>query len=165
MKKGSCIFIFVIILLTACSSPAASTTGLKPGDRVGDFLVTTGDGQEYQVSITHCPYDSSTSTESCTFPVGSSLNVACAMLDDDLSDDISLDAIWEGHQYEMTIGDQPVNLDAFGWIETEHPMAGTLRIWDVVLTSDQPGTIPVKGAVEVDGSDYNCNVILTLVEP
>jgi len=65
---------------------------INPGDKIGDFLITSGDGEDIiHVSKLHCPFDSSTGTESCKQPVGTNVNVGEGVFDDNPSSGKILD--------------------------------------------------------------------------
>lgn len=65
----------------------------------------------------------------------------------------------------MIIEGRPLNLEAFGPIDTTHPVAGTLRNWNVVIVRDKPGTISIQGSSELDGETAEMNVVLTFIAP
>ena len=65
----------------------------------------------------------------------------------------------------MSIEGRLVNLEAFGPIDTYHPVAGKLRNWNVVIVTDTPGTISIKGSSMQDGEAVEMNVVLTFTIP
>jgi hypothetical protein len=162
------LIIFVVIILGACATGRQVEVGgiIHPGDKVGDFLITRGKGEEViQVSFVHCPYDADTSTESCEFQVGTKVNVACAIYDEESFEGKGLDEIWSKHSLQMEIEGRPVDLKAFGSVDLHHPAVGALRNWNVVIVTDKPGTITTRGALVVDDQPSECNVVLTFVQP
>lgn len=79
MKKTCLSDAYWVFILSACatatSQPIEGT--INPGDKIGDFLITTGDGEDVIfVTKVHCPFDGSTETESCEQPVGTKVNVS-----------------------------------------------------------------------------------------
>jgi hypothetical protein len=91
--------------------------------------------------------------------VGTKVNVSNSFYGKDL------DAIWSRHTYDMSIEGRLVNLEAFGPIDTSHPVVGKLRNWNVVIVSDKPGTISIQGSSQLDGETVEMNVILTFIAP
>lgn len=169
MKKLTRLLPIVLFVLASASCIKTGSTSaedmINPGDMIGDFLVTTGNDKDVTyVSKLHCPFDSKTSTESCEIPVGTKVNVSNSFMGDDYNGK-NLDAIWSRHTYEMSIEGRPVNLEAFGPIDTSHPVAGKLRNWNVVIVSDTPGTISIEGAGTLDGETVVMNVVLTFITP
>lgn len=169
MKKTGygLLFCLFMIVLASCTLATSGSNEeiLNPGDKIGNFLITTGIDEEVTyVSKLHCPFDAKTSTESCELPVGTKVNVSNSFQGDDYNGK-NLDAVWSRHKYEMSIEGKPVNLDAFGPIDTYHPVAGKLRNWNVVIVTDMPGTISIKGSATLDDEIVDMNVVLTFVTP
>jgi hypothetical protein len=169
----------LIVFVTACAAPIqiSPTTApaqtltsakdlIRPGDKIGNFLVTTGIDEEVTyVSKLHCPFDAKTSTESCEIPVGTKVNVSNSFYDPNDRDGAGLDDIWARQTYKMRIEGRFVNLEAFCPIDTYHPVAGKLRNWNVVIVTDTPGTISIKGSSMQDGEAVEMNVVLTFTIP
>jgi hypothetical protein len=143
----------------------ASAEPIRPGDQVGGFLVTrrADDEDIIYVSMVHCGYDESTLTESCDLPVGSKVNLAPAIFDDDPNDSLDLDAIWAAHTSEMTIEGRPVDLEAFGPIDVPF-INSRLRHWNVVIVGGQPGTLHAHAVAVLEGETYEFNFVLTFYE-
>jgi hypothetical protein len=169
----------LIVCLTACTAPiqispttapAQTLTSAKdliePGDKIGNFLIATGIDEEVMyVSKLHCPFDAKTGTESCEIPVGTKVNVSNSFYDPNDRDGAGLDDIWARHTYKMSIEGRLVNLEAFGPIDTYHPVAGKLRNWNVVIFTNTPGTISIKGNSTLDNETVEMNVVLTFAIP
>jgi hypothetical protein len=150
----------------ASATPTASEQMINPGDKVGDFLITTGGSKGITyVSTIHCPYDESAGIESCKIKVGTKVNVAVGIYDDSPSSGKTLDEYWSEHTYEMVIEGRPVNLQAFGSIEIYHPVVGTIRLWNVVIVTDKPGKITAQSTGVVDDEHINETAILTFIAP
>ena len=97
------------------ATPQPSDEVISPGDRIGDFLITTEDSEDViYVAKLHCPFDSSTNTESCEQPAGTKVNVGLGVYDDDPSGGKTLDEYWSEQTHEMIIEGRPINLQAFG---------------------------------------------------
>jgi hypothetical protein len=65
----------------------------------------------------------------------------------------------------MVIEGRPVNLQAFGYDEWKHPIAGTIRVWNVVIVADQPGTISAASSGVFDGESWNYTAKINFTEP
>jgi hypothetical protein len=139
---------------------------IKPGDKIGDFLITTGEGEEViYVSKLHCPYDSSTGTESCEQPVGTKVNVGLGIYGDNISGGKTVDDYWSEQTHEMFIEGRSVNLEAFGAIDFDNPVVGTVRVWNVVIVTDKPGKITVHSIGVVGGDSFDYTAALTFTAP
>jgi hypothetical protein len=164
-------YLTIIVLfattLGACAqaTPQASDKMINPGDKIGDFLITTGgnEGITY-VSTIHCPFDQSTGIESCELTVGTKVNVGVGFYDD-LSSGKSLDEIWSEHTDEMVIEGRRVNLQAFGSIDITHPLVGKIRNWNVVIVTDKPGKIAARSTGVVGGDPFDYTAMLTFKAP
>lgn len=159
--------LLVVVILGACATGKQVEVGgiIHPGDKVGNFLITRGKGEEVvQVSFFHCPSDAATSTETCKFQVGTKVNVACALYDEESFEGNRLDEIWSNHSYQMEIEGRPVDLKAFGPIDLHNIAVGAVRNWNVVIVTDKPGTITTRSAGVVEEQPFECNVVLTFVD-
>jgi hypothetical protein len=161
------VMLFVLIL-GACASaaPQAGEGMINPGDRIGDFLITTGAGEDiiYAAKL-HCPFDSSTGTESCEQPAGTKVNVGEGVFDDNPSSGKTLDEYWSGQTHEMFIEGRPVNLQAFGTVDFNNPMVGTVRVWNVVIVTGKPGRITAHSTGVVGGDPFDYTAIITFTAP
>jgi len=156
-----------VIILGACAktAPEISEGMINPGDKIGDFLITTGDGEDVIfVTKLHCPFDSSTETESCEQPVGTKVNVSQGIFADP-SIGKTLDELWSEQTHEMIIDGRPVNLQAFGSVDFYNPMIGTVRVWNVVIVTDKPGKITAHSKGVVGGDPWNYTAIITFTAP
>ena len=144
MKKlvFSVLVVVSVVVLGACgkSSPP-STDIINPGDKMGDFAITTG-GQDGVRNYWDLGCEESTGK--CSVPVGTKVNVSWGIYAD-ASKGEDLETKWAGHTYELVIDGRPVNLKAFGYVDFDHPYVGTIRAWDVVITTGKPGEIEIKG--------------------
>jgi hypothetical protein len=156
-----------VIILGACAktAPEISEGMINPGDKIGDFLITTGDGEDVIfVTKLHCPYDSSTETESCEQPVGTKVNVSQGIFADP-SIGKTLDELWSEQTHEMIIDGRPVNLQAFGSVDFYNPMVGTVRVWNVVIVTNKPGKLTAHSTGVVGGDPWNYTAIITFTAP
>jgi len=149
MKKLEvALFLLVFaILATACSGTTTSTASLdaliEPGEKIGDFLITTG----VQGNFTYpfdipCTEPGENNTSNCEAPVGKAINISTGIYDKTGSG--NLDQIWTKSNYQMFINDRPVDMKAFGIIEYEHPSIGIIRFANVTIIASNPGEITVR---------------------
>jgi hypothetical protein len=64
---------------------------------------------------------------------------------------------WSDQTYGMTIDGRPVDLHAFGFIDITNLMVGKLRLWNVVIVTDKPGTITIDHSGEIAGGSPGRN--------
>ena len=169
MRRLAYLTIIVLFATTlgACAqaTPQPADEMINPGDKIGDFLITTGDNEGVTyVSTIHCPFDQSTGIESCELTVGTKVNVGVGFIADPSSGK-SLDEIWSEHTDEMVIEGRPVNLQAFGAIDITHPVVGKIRNWNVVIVTDKPGKITARSTGVVGGDPFDYTAILTFSAP
>lgn len=158
--------IFVIVCACALTTPRPANGMINPGDRIGDFLITTGGGETVIfVTKLHCPYDSRSRTVSCEQPAGTRVNAGSGINDNYPFKGMTLDEYWSGQICEMFIEGRPVNLQAFGSIDFSRPAIGTERVWNVVIVSDNPGSITIRSKGMVDGYPFDNTAILTFTAP
>lgn len=162
-----------IIISSACvqatpqpievAQPESVSEMINPGDKISDFLITTGDDDKvlYTTKI-HCPFNQSTMTETCEIPIGTKVKVGLGVYGDSLEE---LDAYWSDQSYEMTIDGRAVNLQAFGSIDIPDPIVHTMRLWNVVIVSDKPGKITIQHSGEMAGDSAQGTNILVYTMP
>ena len=157
-----------VIILGACAKATSQPTDemINPGDKIGDFLITTGKGDDVIfVSKLHCPYDSSTGIESCEQPVGTKVNVGLGIYGDNTSGGKTVVEYWSEQTHEMFIEGRPVNLEAFGTIDFDNPEVGTVRVWNVVIVTDKPGMLTAYSKGVVGGDPWNYTAVITFTAP
>jgi hypothetical protein len=158
MKKLALIIAIIIILVlsVACSKSVSKArsdnTLIEPGDRIGDFLITTG----VQGSFTYgfdikCSAPGTNNTYSCTATVGQVVNVSTGLYDTTGSG--KLDEVWAHSKYQMFINDRLVDLKAFGTIDYTHPQVGVIRFANVVITTSKAGEIVVRDSGVYDNGN------------
>jgi hypothetical protein len=148
------------------ATPNISDQMINPGEKIGDFLITTGEGEDVVfVSKLHCPYDTSTGIESCEQPIGTKVNVGEGIYDDNPTSGKTLDEYWSEQTHEMFIEGHPINLQAFGTIDFNNPAVGTVRVWNVVIVTDKPGKITAHSAGVVGGDPFDYTAALTFTAP
>lgn len=154
-----------VVILSACAktTPQSRDGMINPGDKIGDFLITTSndDSVIYTTTI-HCPFDPITKTETCEIETGKKVNVGLGVFGKSVEE---LDTYWTGQTYTMTIEGRPVNLQAFGPIEITHPIVGKMRLWNVVIVTDSPGKITIQHSGEMAGESMEGTNVLIYVTP
>lgn len=175
MKKSVYLILLMLIaiILGACAkamqepvdkaTPQFIAEMINPGDKIGDFLITTSDDENviYTTKV-HCPFDPSTKSETCEIDIGVKVNVALGVYGDSVE---KLDAYWSGQTYMMTIEGRPVNLQAFGSIDITHPVVVKMRLWNVVVVTDKPGKITIQHSGEMAGESMEGTIILNYDAP
>jgi hypothetical protein len=149
------VVVLLALIVGACGSATQTPTDetINPGDKIGDILITTGDESEVANSLNlNCSKQGEGETYLCETSVGTNPNVSMGFYDDQYSG--KLDEIWSSHTYVMTINDRPVNLEAFGSVDYQHPTAGMMRWWNVVIKADKPGEIIVHSKGTAGGDPF-----------
>jgi hypothetical protein len=157
--------VMFVIVFSACSgtTPQPVDEPITPGGKINDLLITTGDGEDVTyVTQLHCPYEESTGIESCELPVGTKVNISQGIFAPP-SGEMTLDEVWSGMTYEMTIEGYAVDIEAFGTVEFQNQLVGTVRVWNVVVVTKKPGTITAHstGIVEGDPIEYTAKITFT----
>ena len=157
------IALLCIVLLEGCGKPALPTDlTINPGDRIGDFLITTGGADASHLTPFDCKQET-TAKETCTVSLSRKINVSWGIYDDTRSG--KLDELWLGHTYAMLIEGRPFNLRAYGPIDVYHPTVGTMRKWNVVIVADKPGQITIHHSLVVAGEPSEETLILVFIAP
>lgn len=124
---------------------------INPGDKIGDFLITTGEGDAitYVWNLhSECVIQGGVENYSCMVNTDTKMNVSWGVY---ASMNTDLDTMWSEHTYKMFINNRPVNLEAFGSIDVRHPTVGPMRHWNVVIVANKPDEITVRSEAVVDG--------------
>jgi len=156
LKLFTHVILFAAILADCAKTDAEPAAGMiNPGDKIGNFLITTGDGDE----ITYNWELDSTLVQqgneeiyTALIPVDTKMNPSWGIYAAFSGKD--LDTLWSEHTYMMFINDRPVNLDAFGPIDIRHPVVGKMRHWNVVIVATKPGVIAVRSAGTLNGEAF-----------
>jgi hypothetical protein len=169
MKKPAYLPLIMLsaFILGACAkaTPQPADEMINPGDKIGDFLITTSDdeGVFYTTNV-HCPFDQATMTETCEISVGTKVNSALGAYGDNKSGE-NLEAYWSDQTYVMTIEGRPVNLQAFGYIDITNPQVGKMRLWNVVIVTDKPGKITIQHSGKIAGESVEGTNVLIYTAP
>src|SRR5574340_803644 len=132
------ITIFAAILLSACGQgDRQAVDGLiSKGDRIGGFSYTTGKVGEFTPAWDiNCKVAVDGVTVDCTAEVGEKVNISAGIYQQ--AGGQSGDEMWIDQDYGLTVGSLPVDLQSFGYVEVEHPVVNTIRMWNVVVTTDR----------------------------
>ncbi len=161
------VYLSVLILFTfwfaSCTQKSLEPAKgmIIPGELIGNFLISRGGKEDITyVTTIHCPYNKNSGVESCEMPVGTKVNVGLGVYDQDTGNGKNLDQIWSDGTYEMIIDGRPVDLRAFGTIEITH-LVGTIRIWNVIISTNQPGEISARSTGVMDGEAFDYTAKLT----
>jgi hypothetical protein len=155
-KKLAVLFSILLFMSTAvaCAQPADSSnkTTIEPGDKIGDFLITTGVEGNFTYGFdVECSEPGDNNSYTCNAMVGEAVNISTGLYDDTGSG--NLDEIWSHSNYQMFINDHPVDLQTFGTIEYTHPVVGVIRFGNVVIIASKPGEITVRDSGVFDNGD------------
>ena len=168
MKRLVYLTLFVIfaVSLGACAKATSQPTDetIKPGDKIGDFLVTTGD--EGEITYTWdlgCVKKGEGETYTCKATTGTKVNISVGIYDDTFSG--KLEDLWASHTYELFIENRPVNLQAFGFIDVIHPQVGKMRHWNVVIFTDKPGEITLHDSGVAGGDPFESTMTYIFSAP
>jgi hypothetical protein len=157
-KKLAVLFSVVLFLVIseACaktsSTPTDNNSMIESGDKIGDFLITTGVEGNFSYGFNiECSDLGKKNTYSCSAVVGEAINVSTGLYDDIGSG--NLDEIWSHSKYQMFIHDHPVDLQTFGTVEYTHPVVGVIRFGNVVVIASKPGKITMRDSGVFDNGD------------
>ena len=160
------LIVMFAITLGACARATSQPTDemINPGDKIGDFLITTGEegGVTYTWDL-DCVKQGEGENYSCKATVGTKVNISVGIYDDTFSG--KLDNVWSGHTYELFIENRPVNLQAFGFIDVNQPQVGKMRHWNVVVFTDKPGEITLHDTGVVDGDPFGSTMTYIFSTP
>ena len=99
----------------------------------------------------------------CKASVGASTSPLVGFYDSTASG--KLDEVWDEHVQEVTINSLPVNLEAFGTIDVDHPASGINRLWNVQVSGAVPGEVRVHDWGRTAGLQYNMVITIRFIEP
>jgi hypothetical protein len=156
-----------LIILSACTTRQADNGMIDPGEKIGNFLATTGNEKDTNYLLESTCVDQDELHSTCEANTGEKLNVSYALYNEKNGE--TLDDVWANHTYKMLIGDQQVNLEAFGIIDAYHTnQFGNpfkMRHWNVWITTDKPGDITIQHSGTVRGEPFEINIVITFVAP
>jgi hypothetical protein len=151
--------VLFVILLAACNAssagesaePGETTAGdsIQPGDKVAGYLISNARPDKFMVTSGYCP-----EVGDCNAPAGSSLNIGSGVAG--FTPEI-LDANWESFSGELYINGIPVDLAAFGSIDTVHEatQANSIRLWNVTVEDPPAGELTLRWVTSMDGEELD----------
>lgn len=164
------LFLTLLVLIATSMGACASLNqepaneAIYPEDKIGNFLVRTGDQADIaNTEELSCSKQGDEEKYICQAAVGTNLNVSYGVYDDQFTG--KTEAVWADHTYEMTINGRPVNLQAFGFIDQQHPNVGMMRRWNVVIEAQKPGEITVHYRGVVGGKNFEDTSTYVFTEP
>ncbi len=138
---------------------------IDPGEKVGDFLITTGDKKDVNYLYELDCADEDDVNTTCNVGVGQKVNVSWGVIDPGHDIERNLNTIWSEHTYKMQIDGHPVKLEAFGPIDAYHVNefnnSFIMRHWNVWIVSDKPGEIKIQSSGVIIGDAFEG--IITLI--
>ena len=155
------IMLFVIIL-GACAKATQQSANemINPGDKIGDFLITTGEGEDVTYGFDlDCTKQVDKENYSCKAMVGTKVNVATGIYDGTHSG--KLDERWSSYNIELFIDNHPANLKAFGSIDVKHSLVGMIRYWNLVIIANKPGEITIHETGVYEGKPIDSTTTYT----
>ena len=154
-----------VMLLGGCSQATQKPTdeAINPGEKIGAFLIKTGDQAALNDENLKCSKQGQEEKYVCEIAVGDEINASLGIYDDQYTG--KLDEIWSKHTYQMTINGRPVNLQAFGSIDRQHPTVGMMRYWNVVIKADKPGEITVHSKSVVHDEQFEDTTTYKFIAP
>ena len=152
------IMLFVTIL-SACAkatpqpvneaTPQSTDEMINPGDKIGDFLITTGKDGDFKPRWDLDWIEKGDGENViCNTTVGTNISPSFGIYGSNLEEK------WLNHKYDMFIEDRPVNLQAFGYIDISYPNVGKMRLWNVVIVATKPGEISIRDSGSLDGESF-----------
>lgn len=158
--------IAAVIVLGSCGQgDKQAVDGLiSKGDRIGNISYTTGEvGQFTPLWDLKCTTTADGITSDCTAEVGQKVNLSAGIYK--TLEGKSLDEMWADQDYGLTVGELPIDLQSFGYVELEHPVVRTIRMWNVVVTTDKPGNLTFVDSGSIGGMTMNYITTINFVEP
>ena len=153
MKKIVCPLLAALLASCANLSGEVSAEMINPGDKIGDFLITTGEEGDVTYSWDlECEQQGNEGIYSCKTTVGTKVNISMGVYAAFSGKDLV--TLWSEHTYQMFINDRPVNLEAFGSIDVLQPQVGKMRHWNVVIVATKPGEITLRESGVVGGDPF-----------
>jgi hypothetical protein len=150
------------IFLAGCAPSSTATGPINPGDKIGGFLITTGDAESTTDNWgLDCPDEATAEPYHCNAKVGKKVNVSWGIYGG-LKD---METTWAEHTHEIFINGRPVKLEAFGTQDVVHPHIGEMRYWNVVILASGPGELSVRNAGVVEGDPFDSTTIYSFSTP
>lgn len=158
-------FVFTVHPLTITLIPTRAGSMLKPGDKSGDMVLTTGPSEGMKEIWMYCdPFvtESGVFTKECGVPGIPDLFIGYGIVADTTGE---LDAAWPAMTWELTLDDHPVNLSAFGVLDQDDVVDGRpvkRRSWNVVLHQSTPGKHTLRYVLNESGKPTDVTWVFTV---
>jgi hypothetical protein len=167
IRLSKVLLVGLLLILTACQAVAQSpgAAPLKPGDSIDGMSLTTGaaDVPPLWVFCSPTHHSGNTTISNCIVPVLPKLGIVQIYM---ISDNSLRNLDWSEATWQLSIDDQPVDLEAFGTFDyvtpsilrSPSPVREVFKIftaWDVVLTNLSPGDHTICGSAQMGSESYN----------
>jgi hypothetical protein len=154
--------LLIAIILSSCQHPA--TTKLKPGDKIGDMILTTGAAKAVPLWFfcSRASETNSVTTVECKVPLVSRLAIGNTFGVPDIA---LADLDWAASAWELFIDNQPLDLGTFGTYYVVFPSMTSspsrirevfkmIKVWDVVLENPGPESHTLRGLIHTKTMTY-----------
>lgn len=174
IRLSQLLYFALLFMLTACQAAGQplSLAMSRPGDTIDGMVLTTGAADAPPIWAFCSPgqHSGNTTTSDCNVPVLPSLGIGHLFM---VSDDTLSDLDWSELTWQLSLDDQPVDLEAFGTFEYVMPVMSKghstvgevfkkFTAWDVVLTNLTPGDHTIHGLAQMGTESYNWVIQLTI---
>ena len=168
------LYVGLLLMLTACQAAGQplSASLFKPGDTIDGMSLTTGaqDAAPLWAFCSPAQYSNNATIVSCDVPLLPKLAIGHFLMP---GDDALTRLDWSVISWELTIDDQPIDLQSFGTYDFVLPAMShdpspirevfvKFTAWDVVLTDLNPGQHTIHGSAKMGTESYNWIIHLTI---
>ena len=168
------LYVGLLFVLTACQSAGQSQRSamFQPGDTIDGMSLTTGakDAPPLWAFCSPAQYVGNTTTSDCSVPLIPKLAIGHIIMP---GDDTLTRLDWSEISWELTIDNQPIDLNSFGTYDfvmpaMSHDPSPVRKVllqftgWDVVLTSLVPGEHILQGHAQIGTDSYTWVIHLTI---
>jgi len=168
------LYVGLLLMLTACQAAGQpiSAQMFQPGSIIDGMSLTTGakDAAPLWAFCSPAQYSSNSTATDCEAPLLSKLAIGQFLMpgDEPLT---RLD--WSVIRWELSIDDQPIDLQSFGTYDFVLPAMShdpspirevfvKFTAWDVVLTNLTPGEHTLQGSAHMGTDSYTWIIHLTI---
>jgi hypothetical protein len=168
------LYVGLLVMLTACQATGQpfSAAMFRPGDTIAGMSLTTGaaDAAPLWAFCSPVQHSGNSTISDCSVPMIHKLAIGHVFM---VADDRLNELDWSELTWELSINDQPVDLDAFGTFDYVMPSMSkspsplkevfkTFTAWDVVLANLSPGQHTIHGLAQTETDSYTWIVNLTI---
>lgn len=173
-RLSNLLYVGLLVMLTACQAAGQplSASMFKPGNMIDDMSLTTGaqDAAPLWAFCSPAQYTSNATTADCEVPMLPKLAIGHFLMP---GDDTLTRLDWSAIRWELSIDDQPIDLQSFGTYDFVLPAMShdpspirevfvKFTAWDVVLTNLTPGEHTIHGSAQMGTDSYNWVIHLTI---